>query len=595
MALEVTTSAALPTEVVVKRSDPVYNAHGYLTKVPIAAIEPFILALSQPGELVLDPFAGSGMTGVAAVIHGRRARLRDISELGRHIGLNFLNLVDSGEFRVAAASAVEAARDRIGNVYGTRCERCGEAAELSRTTWTMVYECSGCSSDVNYYRALERAGWRKPAVRCPTCGSLLQTRGARRVREEPAIDTVACSCSMSLAEQDASDPIADVQLDGLMWPDVEIGSDRQMFAASALAKNELQTTARFFSRRNLAALAALRDVIGATDRNALRQKLFFAFTAILARASKRYQWSRKRPLNAANQHYYVAPVFLEWNVFDLFTRKVEAVIRSDEYILGRMGGPLFASAPDVEYRIGSAARLDLEDNSVDYIFTDPPFGSNIFYSDMNLFQEVWLGRITDHTSEAVVDRSGNGTQRRTTERYERLITDALRECHRVLKAGRRLSLVFSNSDGRIWALVQRSVREAGFVFEPDGIALLDKGQRSVKGLASGFENVVTVDLILTMRKADEGGGRELSSAPLGALESLVEAVISDRAWHTPSHVYVEVVRHYLSRGWDVTEVSMRAVVDAIRSNGYEIDAPSGRLRRGGTFAPPWPIPTNAGQ
>src|SRR5207237_1056167 len=104
----------------------------------------------------------------------------------------------------------------------------------------------------------------------------------------------------------------------------------------------------------------------------------------LARASKRYQWSKKRPLNAANQHYYIAPVFLEWNVYDLFARKVAAVRRSDSYLTAAMATS-GAAAPTVNYEIGSANRLDLADGSVDYVFTDPPFGSNIFYSDMNLF------------------------------------------------------------------------------------------------------------------------------------------------------------------------------------------------------------------
>ena len=56
--------------------------------------------------------------------------------------------------------------------------------------------------------------------------------------------------------------------------------------------------------------------------------------------------------------------------------------------------------------LGSATKLiGVGDASVDYIFTDPPFGSNIFYADCNLIWESWLGRITDARSEAVVNKS----------------------------------------------------------------------------------------------------------------------------------------------------------------------------------------------
>ena len=68
-------------EILVGRGDPVYMAHAYLTKVPVPAILPFIEAYCPPGGVVADPFAGSGMTGVAAIAAGRGARLSDISVL----------------------------------------------------------------------------------------------------------------------------------------------------------------------------------------------------------------------------------------------------------------------------------------------------------------------------------------------------------------------------------------------------------------------------------------------------------------------------------------------------------------------------------
>ena len=48
------------------KTHPVYRAHGYHTKVPHLAIVPSILHYTEPGDLVLDGFAGTGMTGVAA-------------------------------------------------------------------------------------------------------------------------------------------------------------------------------------------------------------------------------------------------------------------------------------------------------------------------------------------------------------------------------------------------------------------------------------------------------------------------------------------------------------------------------------------------
>src|SRR5437016_1141893 len=70
------------------RSTALYTAHSYPTKLPPESIMPFITHYSAPGELVLDPFAGGGMTGVAAALTGRRAVLNDLSPLALHLAYN---------------------------------------------------------------------------------------------------------------------------------------------------------------------------------------------------------------------------------------------------------------------------------------------------------------------------------------------------------------------------------------------------------------------------------------------------------------------------------------------------------------------------
>ena len=569
----------VPPVVRVKRSDPAYMAHAYLTKVPILAIEPFLRAYTRPGNLVLDPFAGSGMTGIASAVLGRRAVLYDISVLGGHIATNYLNLVEPGELRSAAQAAIDEAKRRVGEVYVTTCARCGGGAELSRSIWSIVYACPECSKPIRYYDALECVQWKPASVRCPHCRRSFKRRGAERVGEERVADVVACPCTRSLVEQPPGDPLVAPRIEGLSWPDVEIGEDRQMYQASALGKHGLATTASFFSDRNRAALAALRAAIGSPTDGRLRSKLLFAFTAILARASKRYQWSRGRPLNAANQNYYVAPVFYEWNVFDLFGRKVEAAIRSDEFLRQRRPEIVDQGDLRVEYRVRSSESLDLADESVDYVFTDPPFGSNIFYSDMNLFQEAWLGVLTDPSEEMVVDRSGNGDGHRSAERYERLLTRVLQECARVLKPGGWLSLVFSNSRGALWSVIQRATHEAGFAIDPDAVVLLDKGQRSVKGLASGVEKVVTLDLVLSMRKGTSPSTAGLQPPEAEGVDAVVRAMVAGVAGETPSHVYLELLKEGLRRSWDLSAIDYATVTETLLGLGYEIDARTAKLVR----------------
>ena len=566
-------------ELVVGRGDPVYMAHGYLTKVPVPAIVPFIEAYTAPGDVVVDPFAGSGMAGVAAAAVGRRARLFDISVLGQHVGRGYVNLVDRDLLIKQADAVVRQTRERLADVYAVDCLACGRTAQLVKAVWSFQVACSGCSRPVSYYRAMEAAGWSKSEMKCPHCGTSVVSRDAR-VGEAAEVDFIDCVCSSKQREQPASPSRLAIELDKLPYPHVEITPDRQMYKAQALGRSGLTTVASYYAPRNLAVLTVLHEQIQAVADPALRDKLLFVFTSTLTRASKRYQWSPVRPLNAANANYYVASVFYEWNVFDLFERKVEAMIRSDDWLRSMQAGDtLFEPGQidlDVTYELASAESIPLPDASVDYVFTDPPFGSNLFYADMALFQEAWLDGFTDVTQEAVVDR---GTKKqRSAGRYEQMLTKALSECRRILKPGGRISMVFGNSTGSMWSLVQRSIQNAGLIIEPDQLIVLNKGQRSVKGLASGLEHVATLDLIMTM--VPDGDDKRPFAAPPRELviEATRTAAAEGGLTISPSHIYLELLRQGIREHWDLSELDLRLITQTLLSDGWLVDESTGFLR-----------------
>ena len=82
--------------------------------------------------------------------------------------------------------------------------------------------------------------------------------------------------------------------------------------------------------------------------------------------------------------------------------------------------------------VGSASKLEgLSNCSIDYIFTDPPFGSNIFYADCNLIWESWLGEFTNQAHEAVVHIKHK--DKNTLPDYQQLMGAAFAEMFRVFK------------------------------------------------------------------------------------------------------------------------------------------------------------------
>lgn len=581
----------LPETITAPRTDAVYNCHAYLTKVPVAAIRPLIEAFTEPGEIVADIFAGSGMTGIAATMSGRQAQLSDISVLGRHIATGYLTKTDSEELRQASEKVVSEAKSALGDLYWTCRASDGAAAEMVRTVWSFTYGCPSCGAELVFFRAMRNGGTSAPD-KCAECSEPFVKRKWIRKTDVP-VQVVVRGDNGRLVEQGVCDAdlraIAKAESDPRRGdvPSRIIDESREMFSRSGLGKAGLTATADFFSPRNAIALLELwRAIQTLTDEN-IRKKLSFAFTAILPRASRRYQWSAQRPLNAQNQTYYIAPVYYEWSIFELFDRKVEAAVRAGAAVFE--AAPLFADqvANGVTYTLASADRLShLGDESIDYVFTDPPFGSNIFYSDMNLFHEAWLGEITDHGREAVMHTTGK-KKNGAAERYQTLLCDAFAEAFRVLKPGRYMSVVFGNSDGKIWGLVQRAMRDAGFWSAPVHVAILDKGQRSVKGLNSGSEGVVTVDLILTAQKpVDASKAEQAGEFTQSEAQALIDRALTSipEDMRSPSHVYAATIRDAIKLHHQVDHLHLSDVLIALRNAGYSVDRKTGLLTREATEA-----------
>ena len=144
-------------------------------------------------------------------------------------------------------------------------------------------------------------------------------------------------------------------------------------------------------------------------------------------------------------------------------------------------------------RGGPRSRAPPPENSVDLIFTAPPFGANINYSEMNLLWEAWLGVFTDATDEAIMSRS----QGKSVDDYQRLMTKSLEECFRVLRPGHWMLLVFMNSSGKVWEALRKAVLDAGFAIERADS--FDKQHGTFKQFVS--PNTAGEDLVLHCRKS----------------------------------------------------------------------------------------------
>ncbi len=129
-------------------------------------------------------------------------------------------------------------------------------------------------------------------------------------------------------------------------------------------------------------------------------------------------------------------------------------------------------------------------------------------------------------------------------------------------------------------MLQRAIQASGFTIDPEDIALLDKGQRSVKGLTSGTEHVVTADLVITLRKstkAMQSVSKPASSARQQVREFLSQANPSDL--RTPSRAYLHVIRSGVRANADLQALHLSEVLATLRSMGFTVNHRTGALTR----------------
>lgn len=259
--------------------------------------------------------------------------------------------------------------------------------------------------------------------------------------------------------------------------------------------SSFRTVAELFSKRNLWALTVIRDAIIGLEDERVRDVLLFALTGVILNCSRMYR-ERESGRGTAKGTYYIPQIGREMVVTNGLYYKIERqLIPAYEEMLESI------QTTDVCISTQSACNLDaVPGNSIDYIFTDPPYGGKVQYGELNFVWEAWLDLDTGwHDQEIIV----NETRETTDEDWTRMMRQAMSECYRVLKPGRWLSLCYHDTSEGTWQLVQDLMTEIGFIPEQSDEALyIDTAQKSFNQLMA--EKVTRRDLVINFRKPRPG-------------------------------------------------------------------------------------------
>jgi DNA modification methylase len=349
-----------------------FGVHGYFTRQSWDIVSAYIKNFSQEGDLVLDPFGGSGVTAVEALMNSRKAINIDLNPMA-------------------------------------------------------VFIVRALLAPVNISRLTE--SYRKVM--------------AEYIKNEP-------KNQKDIAKILEANP-------GPKNLPLPKGSD-------------VETVPELFSREQMAQLALLKSIIKKEKDKNIRNTLLLMFSGIIGRANItwyslggfqggesvfRYFRYRKAP----------KPSYLDiCKYFDLRFKKILAAKKEIEQQCLLNGKTVEEMFSDVQIIKGTATDLSfLPKESVDYIYTDPPYGKKIPYLDLSVMWNAWLDlNVTeaDYEMEAIE----GGEYHKTKEEYNTLIAQSIQEMYRVLKFDRWLSFVFAHKDPEFWHLIIETCEKCGFEY-----------------------------------------------------------------------------------------------------------------------------------
>ncbi|MBR0418119.1 MAG: hypothetical protein IJI66_03015 [Erysipelotrichaceae bacterium] len=504
------------------KHDPLYMAHSYHTKVPYRAIMNYILNYTNPGDIVLDGFSGSGMTGVAAQMCGsesaqyiietkqaktklgtRKAILNDLSPVASFISYNFNSPFDVLDFSNKASLIVSNLRKECGWVYETDKENGLFGGTIDYTVWSDLFICPNCGEEICYWDISvnpDNSLVNKP--KCPKCGIEINKNECERVTQL-SYDTVLAETLKSAKQVPVK---IFYSVNGKRFSKKPDTSDLRLLAqidemdiSSWYPTNKLPEgfnteqpkrshgfyhVHQFYTKRNLYVLSKCYEMIMKEQNPRLRKILMFWFSSIYSRSHKcnRYMPNHNRHVGPLSGTLYIPYFQAEINIINLLEEKLKAI----DSIVG---------TKDNKTIVSNQSTTDLRNipiNSIDYIFTDPPFGDNLNYSELNFLWESWLNIQTNNKQEAVI----NDVQGKSLLSYQQLMFECFSQYYRVLKPNRWMTVEFHNSKNSVWNAIQEAIQKSGFVIAD--VRTLDKQKGTTKQLSNSLS--VQQDLVISAYK-----------------------------------------------------------------------------------------------
>jgi DNA modification methylase len=423
-----------------------FGVHGYFTRQPWNVVQEYIKNFTKPGDLVLDPYGGSGVTLVEALMLGRKAIHIDLNPLSEFIVKNLIQPIDKDELVDAFHEVCAQLRNRLPK------------------------------NEEERERILAEGPYPK-GVRLPK-------------------------------------------------------------------SSDVEHVEELFSRKQLAELALLKSLILKQKKQPIRGALLLMFSGLINKVNLTYHSSKGRSEGRGDSavfryyRYRLAPEPASIDLIKYFGSRLTKLLAAKAEMAANITSSTVVNA---EINTGSATDLTAIGNkTVDYIYTDPPYGDKIPYLDLSTMWTAWLDlRVSD--SDYALEAIEGGEHKRSKADYSQLIANSIREMYRVLKFDRWMSFVFQHKDPAYWHLIVETAEKVGFEYM--GTVTQRVGQTSFKKRQNPF-TVLHGQLIINFKKVKNPQAlmkMELGYETTQLIMQFIEAIIARAQGATLEEIYNELI------------------------------------------------------
>lgn len=510
------------------RSGAFFNAFSYPTKISPESIAVYIASITEPGDTILDAFGGSGSTGVAALLceyptdsmkaiakrigvkpkwGARNAICYEIGSYGSFAMRAISNRLSSKTFNEVVDNYIAEAEEELKEYYSATDPE-GNEGIIRHVIWTEYLICPDCDEELSYF---EYGTKRNPVtflkeITCPKCGNKHFVDDLDFVREEYVDNVLGEKCNRKkrrpawvygiTGEKKWNRKALDEDYNRFLEIEANISQEMK---PKKIEWGELYRSGyhygieylhQFYTSRNYYVFKKLWCKTETYDdkiQDALKLLLLSyngsnctMMTRVVAKKD-----SKDFVLTGAQSGVlYISKLPVEKNI--LLGLKRKSVPISEAYKMLEQCSGRF------DVKNISSAHMEEGDNTIDYVFTDPPFGDFIPYAEVNQINELWLDSSTDRKEEIIISQSQN----KGIKEYKNLLENVFSEISRVLKDDAYATVVFHAAKAEVWAAFANVISESGMKVALTNV--LDKKQSSFKQVVS--KDSVQGDPLILLRK-----------------------------------------------------------------------------------------------